>query len=52
MVFSGLLDTPIRIYFFGGVIVMWSLFIEVTNKWIVPPIIRLLNSYGATKKAP
>ena len=43
---------PLSVFIFWGVIVMWSLFIEVANKWIVPPIIRLLNRYGATKKAP
>ena len=43
---------PLSVFSFWGVIIMWSLFIEVANRWIVPPVIRLLNRYGATKKAP
>lgn len=25
---------------------------EMTNRWVAPPIIRLLNKYDASKKAP
>ncbi len=34
---------PLSILGFWGVIFMWSLLIEATNKWIVPSIIRLIG---------
>ena len=34
---------PLSIIAFWGVIVMWSLTIEAIKKWIVPPLIRLLE---------
>lgn len=34
---------PLSVIAFWGVIVMWSFTIEAINKWVVPPIIRLLG---------